>query len=359
MKVYTKFISSNGVSYRWGTVLQFGNSWDIIGSVVMKNPGSSKPKKDSEIRDRRTLKELDSRFGSSELSPWYGFTPDKTMFCVGDIFAACSDRVRHREELQGVILLFNVFYAVGADLDKVKLLPPFVLETSNEDIDRLHAPVYLGFGDLWTDPKYNLRCRKFYDKAISLGMRYFAGDFSQNSFIHPLRLIRVHRNGEKTLTALARFKNNSFQISVPKDTDVCRKPYLVGGNQDEAMELMDCLLENFHFSILKQDSNKMEFDIGHGMTGFIVAKKSKGIGQYVAFRHKDFDPKDNYLERRYNRADSMSSFLSSLGYITATPAWVGQKYMIDFYCLNVKELADKIMANINSFTAWLESTDLQ
>lgn len=43
MKVYTHFIKiDENDGYRWRTLLQFGNSWDCIGSVVMKNPGSSK-----------------------------------------------------------------------------------------------------------------------------------------------------------------------------------------------------------------------------------------------------------------------------------------------------------------------------
>jgi hypothetical protein len=46
MKVFAHYLgndknwnlSKDGFQYRWRTILQFGNSWDVIGSVVMKNP---------------------------------------------------------------------------------------------------------------------------------------------------------------------------------------------------------------------------------------------------------------------------------------------------------------------------------
>ncbi|GIJ93186.1 hypothetical protein CAPN002_04040 [Capnocytophaga stomatis] len=47
MKVYAHFFEEKGekeVQYRWRTLLQFGDSWEIIGSVVMKNPGSAESK---------------------------------------------------------------------------------------------------------------------------------------------------------------------------------------------------------------------------------------------------------------------------------------------------------------------------
>ena len=45
MKVFAHYYDSDetGNNYRWRTLLHFGTSWDIIGSVVMKNPGSAEP----------------------------------------------------------------------------------------------------------------------------------------------------------------------------------------------------------------------------------------------------------------------------------------------------------------------------
>ena len=45
MKVYTHFYlmdENTAIGFRWRTLLQYGNSWEVIGSVVMKNPGGAK-----------------------------------------------------------------------------------------------------------------------------------------------------------------------------------------------------------------------------------------------------------------------------------------------------------------------------
>lgn len=38
-------LSEDGFQYRWRTLLKFGDSWNVIGSVIMKNPGSAQPLK--------------------------------------------------------------------------------------------------------------------------------------------------------------------------------------------------------------------------------------------------------------------------------------------------------------------------
>lgn len=42
MNVYTHYRTiTPSIGFRWRTLLQFGDGWNIIGSVVMKNPGSA------------------------------------------------------------------------------------------------------------------------------------------------------------------------------------------------------------------------------------------------------------------------------------------------------------------------------
>ena len=43
MRVYTHYFKdeNTGIECRWRTLLQIGESWDCMGSVYMKNPGSS------------------------------------------------------------------------------------------------------------------------------------------------------------------------------------------------------------------------------------------------------------------------------------------------------------------------------
>ena len=42
MNVYTHYRTiAPSIGFRWRTLLQFGDGWNVIGSVVMKNPGSA------------------------------------------------------------------------------------------------------------------------------------------------------------------------------------------------------------------------------------------------------------------------------------------------------------------------------
>lgn len=86
MKVYTHFIKiDENDGYRWRTLLQFGNSWDCIGSVVMKNPGSSKMVDSVPISNDVIIKNL-KKYQDIEL-PWYEFSEDTTMKCIAELFA--------------------------------------------------------------------------------------------------------------------------------------------------------------------------------------------------------------------------------------------------------------------------------
>lgn len=120
MKVYTHFYpmyENTAIGFRWRTLLQYGNSWEIIGSVVMKNPGGAKFKSPTHqaIDDAETLKQL-QHFDESK-DKWYEFGSDATIDCVGDLFAFYYDLPR-RENLNGVIQIFNLFYIKEADLSK-------------------------------------------------------------------------------------------------------------------------------------------------------------------------------------------------------------------------------------------------
>ncbi|MBO5824912.1 MAG: hypothetical protein J6Q93_08170, partial [Prevotella sp.] len=88
MKVYAHFREKDGVMYRWRTLLQFGNSWQVIGSVVMKNPGSAYPLTPNQpVSDMFILPELQA---IDDSEPWYEFKPDITMSCITRLFGVQS-----------------------------------------------------------------------------------------------------------------------------------------------------------------------------------------------------------------------------------------------------------------------------
>ena len=112
MKVYAHYLWSerDKFQYRWRTLLQFGNSWNVIGSVVMKNPGSAKPQ--NEVNNEETLRQL-SCFDQRPY-PWYVFSVDNTMRLIERLFTIKNGG----NSLNGVMQIFNLFNIRNADLEQ-------------------------------------------------------------------------------------------------------------------------------------------------------------------------------------------------------------------------------------------------
>lgn len=235
MKVYTHYYKAKdakSTEFRWRTLLQFGKSWDIIGSVVMKNPGSSKPKvKDANgaaisISDENILVKL-REFNDLKIM-WYEFKPDNTMACVKELF----QKYYEPKELNGVIQIFNIFYIKDAilnnatkkdkkdffeDSKKMDIKCPFKNNKEFEekvlkkDFENLKIPIYLGFADFGTNEKYKERCKDFFEKAKDKRMKYCSEKFADNKFYHPLYLMRYGKNKPECQKVLQCFINSKHK----------------------------------------------------------------------------------------------------------------------------------------------------
>lgn len=109
---YTKITDKEG--FRWRTLLQFGESWDIIGSVVMKNPGSAAAS--CAVTDPETLQVLQGFDENTNKETWFEFTPDQTMYCIRDLFREYYSANTHKD-LNGIIQIFNLFYIREPNLE--------------------------------------------------------------------------------------------------------------------------------------------------------------------------------------------------------------------------------------------------
>lgn len=214
MKVYTHYYKNNNLAFRWRTLLQFGDSWEVIGTIVMKNPGTASPI--DIVCDAEILAHL-SRFDDNGNS-WYEFSADSTMNCVGELFAYYYSKA-NRHELNGVIQIFNLFYIKDGNLfNALKkdegISSPFIFSSEydilNYDLERLVMPVYLGFADLAFHKKYKDRAMLFYNKAKSLGMNYCHPDFMENRFIHPQYLMLYGKNKQASINVRNDFKLNQY-----------------------------------------------------------------------------------------------------------------------------------------------------
>lgn len=217
MKVYTHYLCENDIEYRWRTILQIGDSWEVRGTIFMKNPGSSK--KNKPIKDQCLLEKL-SKFDNkiSPSSKWYEFSVDNTMSCVKELF----EEYYHEQPItmDGVIQIFNLFNIrdakVGKAIDKSN---GDVIEelayTTDVDIKQIVPPVYIGWGDLWNNPKHCENAKKIFSAVYNIAP-YLCDDIHDNKFYHPQYLLYYGRNRKDCIIELNRFIQGNYY---PKGLD--------------------------------------------------------------------------------------------------------------------------------------------
>ena len=222
MKVYTHYLNKNGIEYRWRTILQIGNSWDVCGTIFMKNPGSSKNIKANllHINDKEILKNLREfdDVKSSSSYEWYEFSIDNTMDCVKDLFETYYHE--RREPLNGVIQIFNLFNIRDANLGKaIDKSKGDVIEelayTADNDIKHIVPPVYIGWGDLWKHTALRDNAEKIFS-AVYKKTPYLCDDIQNNKFYHPQYLMNFGKNKVDCIFELNRFIQGNYY---PKGLD--------------------------------------------------------------------------------------------------------------------------------------------
>lgn len=219
MKVYAEFIEDDGLLFRTKTLLQFGDSWDLIGSIVMKNPGSSKPKSNIDIETSVKLQEFYKT--NINVENWRVANNDPTMRDISAIFN--GSYVGRNVELNGIIQIFNLFnicdqnvssaYKKANTTSSEFLLPNIegmILEFQNK-------PVYIGFSDFYTN-KTSKHFDFLLDSAIKIFEHVKNGKFDylnddqivdnhyyrNNFFYHPQYLNKSSKR-EKYLPVLEKF----------------------------------------------------------------------------------------------------------------------------------------------------------
>jgi hypothetical protein len=209
MRVFAHYYSDEvtGIEYRWRTLLQLGDSWDVCGTVVMKNPGSSKPT--CPIGDSELLSNL-RRFDSANNYTgygWYHFSVDNTMGLVRKLIEAYL--VAHNKPAEGVIQIFNLFNIRDVDLnkglEKIKASQGEpILMTTDDDINNLVPPIYLGWGNLKNNKLFKGYAEKFFEK-VKQDTSYLDKDYNKNPFYHPQYLLVYGNKREKCKEVYSKF----------------------------------------------------------------------------------------------------------------------------------------------------------
>lgn len=342
MKVYTHYypINNSTDGFRWRTILQFGKSFDIIGSVVMKNPGSANFFQEEPISDQHILDCLQKFDNSSD--KWYEFKTDQTMLCVGDLFAEYYG-VLNRECLNGVIQIFNLFYIKEADLGKAllknknnSLMLNFqsTEDMTAYDLECLQAPIYLGFSDLAWHKDFTDRAKLFYNAAKGNGMLYL-DDFNNNPYIHPLYLMRQGKNTAKGIIQRMRFKQNTLAPTGLEEA-LQNIPIKLGKASNEEIKEKTINRLSLEYPLLNNDQKRFAISDTIGVT------IAEGM---VSFRHVNYKNGQNYQIGIYSNVDEYRDLFSKHGYsidpCVTKNVWLSRKSFLDF-----GSTVDDIISNI-------------
>ena len=211
MRVFAHYFSdeATGIEYRWRTLLQLGDSWDVCGTVVMKNPGSSRPTCPIDESDSELLSQL-RRFDNAKSYTghgWYHFSVDNTMGLVRHLIETYL--VVHNRPVEGIIQIFNLFNIRDVDLNRglEKMNTSqgeSILMTTDDDINNLVSPVYLGWGSLKNNKLFKVYAEKFFEKAKQ-DTSYLDQDYNKNPFYHPQYLLVYGNKKEKCKEVFSKF----------------------------------------------------------------------------------------------------------------------------------------------------------
>ena len=217
MRVFTHFRFTDNASgdsgIRYCTVLQFGDGWELLGSVIMKNPGSASMTAghDRPITDTILLESLHD-FDDDSGECWYEFSPDLTMYCVEELFSQYQEYNGGTKALSGVIRIFNLFYPRNPDLKEALR----TYDSGKDDVDdipqilkSIDKPIYIGWGDLYRRPCFRSRARKIFE-IVQPCNGYLNPVMERNKFVHPASLQRYSKNKPQAIIERERFLNGRY-----------------------------------------------------------------------------------------------------------------------------------------------------
>lgn len=216
MKVYAKYFAEKGVEYRMNTLLQFGDSWELVGSLFLINPGSAKPKSDIPLEPNIIGKISEFLHSEINAKEWREFNTDPTMRFIESLFN--GKYINEFKPLNGIIQLFNLFNLREANLPKaletcLDIESKYLYSFQQDILLCSDKKIFLGWGSTGKDK--SIKNTILREKAIEIfeivkkSNLYLDNNFDNNLFSHPISInIRYKK---PTLQALLNnFNENSF-----------------------------------------------------------------------------------------------------------------------------------------------------
>lgn len=194
LRIFAEFVEENDIQYRTKTILKYGDSWDLIGTIVMKNPGNAFPLKKIATEDFSDIKKY--VYPDVEIVNWHEFKDDNTIKRISNIFDGTF--VNKKTKLNGIILIYNLFNVREknivegvrkANISTSEHLLPNLVELINCSQNK---PIYLGFNWEYTNKKNNhkQKIEKFANDIFTYikhsDNMYLEDHIIKNFFYHPL-----------------------------------------------------------------------------------------------------------------------------------------------------------------------------
>lgn len=342
MKVYAHYYNDKEVKneYRWRTLLQFGTSWNIIGSVVMKNPGSSSPLKC--IGEEILLDKLHSFSNEYE---WFEFSADNTMQCIEALFRSYYKHNTKDSDLNGVIQVFNLMNVKDPNLElaieRNKRATHSFSVTIDSDVKNLVAPVYLGWGGLGFSSMFIENAKIVFKKAIeSFNCKYLTETFEDNVFYHPQYLMTRGKNQPKS-----QYLFNAFCQNTRNPEYTCTAVSKVQISKSEvykkALEILKS--ETFYEETpIKEELKLCRFKLNKELE-ITITTNEKG---YVGIRHFSFKGQCKYSTYPYPNTQEYRAILEKYKYKISQDAWIGQKSFNSYNGDNVEEVVNSIVEEV-------------
>ncbi len=196
MKIYAEYFEENNFKFRTNTILQFGDSWNLIGNIILANPGSSKPIKNIDSLVENNLKNFYSHYRENnaiKIENWYEFAPDQTMHRIKKIFN--GEYIGKVKELKGVIQLFNTFNIKNQYLDEavkqtnIKSEHLYSIGIENYFHDK---PTYFGFSSsVLNNDRLSKIAQNIFENSSSIIKNIYNVEFNNNKFYHPTYINRA------------------------------------------------------------------------------------------------------------------------------------------------------------------------
>jgi len=196
MKAYAEYFTENDVSFRTNTILQFGDSWELIGNIVLANPGSAEPSNSLNKTDEESLKKFYSLYKNDiklDLSAWHEFSVDPTMQRIEKIFN--GGYIGKDKQLNGVIQLFNTFNIKNQNLEEaVNQIGINSSKLFSKGIEKyFHDKItYFGFSkDVTENEILRPIAEDIFNNSSKKVKSIYKNKFSENSFYHPTYINRA------------------------------------------------------------------------------------------------------------------------------------------------------------------------